>query len=76
MQLSDRIRVLMALNNENQKTLSEKTGIAAATLMKIQRTNTTRIDVVNVIAQHYGVTVDWLCNGKVILEGFGIDKKY
>lgn len=76
MKLSDRLRVLMAINNDNKTTLSKKSGISMGTLRKIEETDSARLDVLAVLADYYGVTVEWLYKGNLRLEGFGVDKRY
>lgn len=76
MKVSDRLRVLMALNGETKTILSQKSGISMSTLRRIDDTDTARLDVLAVLADYYGVTVEWLYKGSLRLEGFGVNKRY
>lgn len=69
MNISTRVRVLMALNGDTATTMADKIGVSADTIYRaIRRNSKITHDTMIMIADGYGVTVNWLENGVVKLE--------
>lgn len=68
--ISRNLSILMLVNHDNSVSLANATGLSRATVDNVRsgKYNSTRLGTINVIAQHYGVPVDYFINGEIELK--------
>lgn len=64
MTLSDRIQQLINENNISQSELEKKLGFGKGTISKWKGTTAPSADKLQKIAEHFGVTIDYLMTGQ------------